>query len=188
MFTPSASRGGVVEPEQDSGASLARPFYLTILPTGEMTWFAFAKDVPPEVRILLAGLTSSLQLVAPSLPLEGWRMTEQDVSGEYEAACRVSAGVVHKTKVTMHEARVLGSTRTTAKLASLESRPELAGGMRGAEYESDALSDAAAGALAKKQANRGGPATTTRGWPEPAPSSSRPLGLSALFPLALRML
>ena len=85
-------------PEQDGSASLVQPFYFTALRSGEMAAFSFAKDVPVEVRILLKGVTTALQLVTPPRSGEAWRTTEQDVSGEYEAAYRVSNGAVHKAK------------------------------------------------------------------------------------------
>jgi HEAT repeat protein len=188
--------------ENDSTASLVKPFYFKALRTGEMTAFYFAKDVPGEDRILLKGLTTSLQIVAPVDAGEAWQSTEQDVSGEYEAAYRIKGGVVHKAKekylrargqaglialpgdsvytvtsaidfeidttgwpravtedetldVKMQEIRVVATSKTTARLVSVESHPELAGAVNLADFDPDVLSAAAASALAKKQADKG---------------------------------
>ena len=57
--------------------------------------------------------------------------------------------------VTMHALRIIATSRTTAKLVSTASNTAIAGRMNDADFESDMLSDAAASALAKKQADKG---------------------------------
>jgi HEAT repeat protein len=109
-------RGELREPsyEQKPGASselargLARPFYFTVSPSGEMGSFSFARELPIEVRSQLKELATSLQLVAPPDHGEAWRTTEQDVSGEYEVAYAVKEGRVHKTKAQLLRTRVPG--------------------------------------------------------------------------------
>ncbi|MEP7122705.1 MAG: HEAT repeat domain-containing protein [Byssovorax sp.] len=188
-------------PEQDGSASLVQPFYFTARSSGEMTAFHFAKSVPAEVRILLKGLTTALQLVTPPLPGAAWRVTEQDGSGEYQAAYRVADGAVHKTKekylrtrgtkglspipesstyavtssldfgidstgwpatvvedetldVAARSVRVVAKSKTKARLVSVEAHPEIKSALNDADFESDALTSAAARALGKRQADR----------------------------------
>ncbi len=188
--------------EEGARASLVKPFYFTALKSGEMTAFYFAKDAPSEVRILLKGLTTALQLVAPPGSGSAWRSTEQDVSGEYEAAYRLTGAGVHKAKekylrsrgqtgliplptdsvyavksaidfevdmtgwprtvvedesldVTINGVHIAATSKTTAKLVSIESHPELAIAKNPSDFDSDALGHGAATALAKRQADQG---------------------------------
>lgn len=188
--------------EEDSSAGLVKPFYFSALRTGEMTAFYFAKDAPTEARILLKGLTTALQLVAPPASGATWRVTEQDVSGEYEAAYRVSGGGVHKAKekylrsrgqtglialpadstyavksaidfevdrtgwprtvvedesldVTVDGTHVVATSKTTARLVSIEAGSDLGRARNEADFDSDVLGHAASTALLKRQADKG---------------------------------
>jgi HEAT repeat protein len=87
------SAPGTVTPE-----SLARPFYVTALPSGELGAFSFAKGTPAEVVGLLKGIMASLQVVAPGAPLAAWSTTERDATGEYEALYTRTTAGVHKVK------------------------------------------------------------------------------------------
>lgn len=96
-------RGGAALPGAVEG--LGGAFYAVAEPTGKLGAFAFARGVEGVERATLKGLASALQVVVPEPGAAEWRTTEQDVSGEYEAAYRAAGDAIHKVKERFVRAR-----------------------------------------------------------------------------------
>jgi hypothetical protein len=79
-------------------ARLARAFYAVAEPSGQLASFAFPRGITGAERATLKGLASALQVVVPDPAAAAWRATEQDTSGEYEAAYDAYGAAVHKAK------------------------------------------------------------------------------------------
>jgi hypothetical protein len=82
----------------DLTQELARPFYFTMLSSGEMKDFFFARNTSSEARAQLKGMTTAMQMVSPSGTSASWQIGEQDVTGDYVADYTVQGGHVHKKK------------------------------------------------------------------------------------------
>jgi hypothetical protein len=86
-------------------ARLSGAFHAVAEPTGRLASFAFPRGLGGAERATLKGLASALQLVRPDPGAASWRATEQDATGEYEAAYRASGGAIHKVKERFVRAR-----------------------------------------------------------------------------------
>jgi hypothetical protein len=86
-------------------AQLSRAFYAVAAPTGELASFSFPRGQGGGERATLKALAGALQLVVPDPAAGEWRVTEQDMSGEYEAAYSASGAAIHKAKERFVRAR-----------------------------------------------------------------------------------
>ncbi|HWO17190.1 MAG TPA: HEAT repeat domain-containing protein [Kofleriaceae bacterium] len=99
----SGGAGGAGLPGATGG--LTGAFYAVIEPSGKLASFQFTRGLEGAERATLKGLASALQLVVPDPDAAEWRTTEQDASGEYEAAYRAAGGAIHKAKERFVRAR-----------------------------------------------------------------------------------
>ncbi len=97
--------GGVTAGLPGAAGGLSRAFYAVAEPTGKLASFSFARGLEGVERASLKGLASALQLVVPDPGAAEWRTTEQDASGEYEAAYRAAGSAIHKVKERFVRAR-----------------------------------------------------------------------------------
>ncbi len=89
----------------DASARLSGAFYAVAEPTGKLVSFSFPRGLGGTERATLKGLASTLQLVVSEPGAASWRTTEQDASGEYEAAYEASGRGIHKAKERFVRAR-----------------------------------------------------------------------------------
>ena len=79
-------------------SQLSGAFHAIVEPTGRFASLSFPRGLDGNARATLKVLASALQLVVPDPAAAAWRTTEQDASGEYEAAYSATGGAIHKIK------------------------------------------------------------------------------------------
>jgi hypothetical protein len=79
-------------------AQLSGAFHAVVEPTGRFASLSFPRGLDGNARATLKVLASALQLVVPGPAAAEWRTTEQDASGEYEAAYSATGDAIHKIK------------------------------------------------------------------------------------------
>src|SRR5436190_324430 len=55
-------------PDEDPREALGRPFWFTLLPSGELREFRYSRDTSSDTRALLLQVMAALQLVTPGAP------------------------------------------------------------------------------------------------------------------------
>ena len=84
---------------------LSGAFYAVAAPTGRLGSFSFPRGLGGADRATLKGLAGALQVVVPDPGAASWRATEEDLTGEYEAAYRADGDAIHKAKERFVRAR-----------------------------------------------------------------------------------
>jgi hypothetical protein len=79
-------------------SQLSGAFHAVVEPTGRFASLSFPRGLDGSTRATLKVLASALQLVVPDPAAAAWRTTEQDASGEYEAAYSAAGDAIHKIK------------------------------------------------------------------------------------------
>jgi hypothetical protein len=79
-------------------SQLSGAFHAVVEPTGRFASLSFPRGIDGNARATLKVLASALQLVVPDPAAAAWRTTEQDASGEYEAAYTAAGDAIHKRK------------------------------------------------------------------------------------------
>jgi HEAT repeat protein len=97
--------GGAALATLAGATRLSAAFYAVAEPTGELASLSFPRGLGGADRAMLKALASTLQLVVPDPAAAAWRTTEQDASGEYEAAYSATGAAIHKTKERFVRAR-----------------------------------------------------------------------------------
>lgn len=89
-------------PAADLSRELEKPFFFTVLPTGEMKSFRFSKGVSSSAAAVQRELALSLQLVEASereASGSAWRSVERDGTGAFDAEYTRAGGAIHKSKL-----------------------------------------------------------------------------------------